>query len=137
MYNERIGELSSKDNIKYVSVFKNHGKEAGTSIVHSHSQIIAYNKMPKNVADKISAVEKHENCPYCSFIEIEKGSDRRCFENNDFVAFTPYASRFHYEIWVMPLKHIKSISEMDDEVLSNLADIIEKIMEKLKILGTP
>jgi UDPglucose--hexose-1-phosphate uridylyltransferase len=132
IYALRIEELSKKENIRYVSVFKNHGKEAGTSLVHSHSQIIAYNKIPEQVKEKVDAVKKYDACPYCDIINIEKGSYRRCFENNSFVAFTPYASRFHYEIWVFPKKHIKNIRDLDDNKFLELAEIMKKILIKLK-----
>jgi len=132
VYALRIKELHNDRNIKYVCIFKNHGKEAGTSLVHSHSQLIAYNKVPNLVKDKIEAVKRYESCPYCEILDVEKGSDRRCFENENFVAFTPYASRFHFEIWVMPIKHIKNITEMNDRELTDLADILKKILLKLK-----
>lgn len=136
VYAKRISELNKKENISYVSVFKNHGKAAGTSLVHSHSQIIAYNKIPTQVKEKISAIKKYDHCPYCDIINIEKGSYRRCFENNNFVAFTPYASRFHYEIWIFPKDHVKNITEMNDEKLLDLAEIMKKILEKLKEINS-
>ena len=135
VYANRISELSQKENIAYVSVFKNHGKEAGTSLVHSHSQVIAYNKWPNLIKDKIEAIKRYDHCPYCDILNIEKGSYRRCFENKNFVAFTPYASRFHFEIWVFPKDHIRNITEMDEKKLMDLAEILKKILQKLKKLN--
>lgn len=137
VYADRIKELSEKDSIKYVSVFKNHGKAGGTSLIHSHSQVIAYNKIPEQVKEKTDAVKKHEACPYCEIIGIEKSSFRRCYENKSFAAFTPYASRFHFEIWVFPLKHIRSMDEMDEAMMKDLAEILKKIFSKLKELNAP
>ncbi|MBR9691999.1 galactose-1-phosphate uridylyltransferase [Candidatus Woesearchaeota archaeon] len=137
VYSNRIEELSKKDNIHYVSVFKNHGKAGGTSLIHSHSQIIAYNKWPNLIKDKIEAIKRYDHCPYCDIINIEKGSHRRCFENKNFIAFTPYASRFHFEIWVFPKEHIRNITEMDDNKLMDLAEILKKILKKLKKLNAP
>ena len=134
-YIDRINHLSMKENIKYVCIFKNHGKDAGTSLVHSHSQVIAYNKIPNLVKEKIEAAKKFDHCPYCDILNIEKNSYRRCFENNNFVAFTPYASRFHFEIWIFPKEHIKNITEMDDAKLMDLAEILKKILMKLKKLN--
>jgi UDPglucose--hexose-1-phosphate uridylyltransferase len=136
-YADRIRDLSQRDNINYVCVFKNHGKEGGTSLVHSHSQIIAYNKWPNLIKDKIEAVNRYDHCPYCDIIDAEKDSDRRCFENNSFIAFTPYASRFHFEIWVFPKEHIKNITHLGEDKLKDLAEILKKILKKLKSLNTP
>jgi UDPglucose--hexose-1-phosphate uridylyltransferase len=135
VYADRIKELSKKENIYYVAIFKNHGKDAGTSLVHSHSQVIAYNKWPKLVQDKVEAVRKFNHCPYCDIINIERNSFRRCFENKSFVAFTPYASRFHFEIWIFPLQHIRNLTEMNDKQLLDLAEILKKILQKLKELN--
>jgi len=89
----RIKELNDKPNIRFVSVFKNRGKEAGASIKHSHSQVIAYNHKPSWIADELLKVYdyfiKNESCPYCEIIDIEKRSFRRIFEDEHFVSFAP------------------------------------------------
>lgn len=137
VYANRIDELGNKDNIKYVVIFKNHGRDAGTSLLHSHSQIVAYNKVPNNVQQMVDAAKKYPSCPYCEILNIEKGSYRKCYENDRFVAFTPYASRYHFEIWVFPKKHFNNLSDMDDNCLADLSQILKKIFLKLKELNAP
>ncbi len=132
VYNLRIKELEKDKNIKYVTIFKNHGKEAGTSLVHSHSQIVAYNKIPKTIKDKLKASKKYKNCPYCKIIKKESKSKRKCFENNNFIAFAPFASRFNYEVWLMPKKHIKKLEQLDKKQTRDMAKILKKVLEKLK-----
>lgn len=128
VYARRIVELEQKPNIKYVSVFKNHGYLGGTSIVHSHSQIMATAVLPAEIAAKITAMRKFLSCPYCSVIRSESNSGRKCFENNDFIAFTPYASRFNYEIWIFPKQHI---ARMEDLNFSAFAEVLRKILLKV------
>lgn len=135
VYRDRIKEISSRDHIKYVSIFKNHGSKAGTSIIHSHSQIIAMNQVPKRIVRKEEAVAKFDSCPYCEILKIEKDSYRRCFENNTFVAFTPYASRFNYEIWVMPKNHRVSMNELSEEEFNDLSDIMSKLLKRLATMN--
>ena len=134
---KRITINSNCDGIRYVSVFKNHGSDAGTSIAHSHTQLIAYNIIPQIIIDKEAAVAKHKTCPYCSIINIERNSHRRVFENPSFVAFTPYASRFPFEIMVFPKRHMLNITEFSEEEFVYLADIMKKILTKLKELNAP
>jgi len=131
-YIDRIKNLSKEKNIKYVCIFKNHGRNAGTSLVHSHSQLIAYNKLPELVKEKIDTVKKYKECPYCQIIELEKKSERRCFENSSFVSFAPYASRFHFENWIFPKKHLTNLTQMSDQQIEDLAKILKKILIKLK-----
>ena len=132
IYKQRIDHLNKQPNIKYTLLFKNHGRQAGTSLLHSHTQLVSLNKVPRLVEDEINASKKYDNCPYCRIIEIEKGSDRRCYENNTFLAFTPYASRFNFEIWVFPKRHIKTLDEMEEEEFKDLAEILKNILKKLK-----
>jgi UDPglucose--hexose-1-phosphate uridylyltransferase len=134
VYKNRIEDLSSREHIKYVLVFKNHGPNAGTSIKHTHSQVIALNHVPKLIRDELSAVGNYSSCPYCEILNIEKASLRKCFENNSFVAFTPYASRFNYEIWVFPKKHYLSMAQLTEGELYELASMMRQILARLKVL---
>src|SRR3989338_3551444 len=140
LYKARIMILNNIENIKYVQVIKNHGKDAGASIEHSHSQVLAYNIIPTLIQQKEQACKDKsdrfdEKCAYCEIIEREKDSYRRCFENNSFVAFTPYASRFAYEITIFSKQHKLSLIDFNDAEIEELADIMQKILAKLKELG--
>jgi len=137
VYKQRIMELGRLGHIKYVLIFKNHGKEAGTSLVHSHTQVAAINIVPALVKEEADACKKYNKCPYCDIINIEKNSYRRCFENHAMVAFAPYASRFNFEIWLFPKRHVKSITELSDNETSDLAEIFQNILLKLKKLNAP
>ena len=168
IYILRIKALSKLKGIKYVSVFKNKGPNAGTSLVHSHTQIAAISVLPTDIMDKINAAKKfniRENqrfsgsseienfretgnakhfpvhrksigfssgCPYCSIIKLESKSKRKITENKSIIAFAPYASRFNYEAWIFPKRHVKNITAMYDEELYDMASALKKILVKLK-----
>ncbi|MBN2422662.1 galactose-1-phosphate uridylyltransferase [Candidatus Woesearchaeota archaeon] len=135
IYKQRIEILSEFPGVKYVTVFKNHGETAGTSIIHTHSQIIAYNIVPVIIQEKEEKSGK--DCPYCKIINIEKNSFRRCFENNSMIAFTPYASRFPFEIWIFPKRHVINITRFNEDEFIELAEILKKVLLKLKELNAP
>jgi len=137
VYSNRIEDLSHKEGIKYVQIFKNSGKDAGTSLVHTHSQVVAYNVIPTFVKEKVDAVKNYPSCPYCDILSVEKHSLRAVFENNGFVAFTPYASRFPLEVWVFPKRHITRLCELSDEDYNQFADVIKFLLVKLKIINAP
>ena len=141
MYIRRIKALDGQPNIKYVALFKNRGVIAGASISHAHSQIIAYNALPTKVEEELKAFYdyfiKNEACPFCEIINIEKGSYRRCFEDEHFVAFTPYASRFAFEIWIFPKRHIGNIIQLDEAEIKSLACMLMKVLNRLDNLDYP
>lgn len=133
VYRIRIEELSKKPKIKYVNVIKNHGYHAGTSLFHSHSQVFATAIIPPAVREKICAVRKFVRCPYCEIIKAEKDSERKCFENDSWIAFCPYASRFNYEIWIFPKSHVRNLGEVKD--VKPLAEILKKVLSQLGKAG--
>ena len=137
MYQKRLSAISKIKGIKFVSIFKNKGKEAGASLLHAHTQIIAYNNFPTLIQEEIKASKKNKKCQYCSIIRKEKKSKRRIKENKTFVSFTPYASRFPFEAWIFPKKHKTSITELDDPELIDLARQLKYILSKLKKLNAP
>lgn len=132
VYKKRIEDLMLKPHIRFVDIFKNSGERGGTSILHTHSQVMAQNHMPRLVRDELEAFKKYPHCPYCDIIEREKGSFRRCFENDGCVAFAPYASRFNYEVWIFPKEHVKNLSEVKD--LGSFAEILHLVLGRIKEL---
>ncbi|MBI4438641.1 DUF4921 family protein [Candidatus Woesearchaeota archaeon] len=137
VYADRIRGISGIPGIRYVAVFKNHGLEAGASLAHSHSQLIGMAVYPPAVAEEVMACRRFGSCPYCRIIEVEKKGVRLCFENGSFVSFAPYASRFHYEAWVFPKRHARSLATLSGQELDDLADILLKVLGRLKSIGAP
>lgn len=134
---ERVNVLSSMENTSYVIVFKNNKREAGASLSHSHTQVVSINHVPPLVREEVEACRKFSSCPYCGIVSIEKGSLRRCFENRTFAAFTPYASRFNFEIWVFPKRHAQDFNSFTDDEFTDLAGILSNVLAKLKELNAP
>ncbi len=129
VYAHTVQRLEKEKGIKYVQIFKNQGEKGGASIQHAHTQVGAVNIIPKEVRDKIDAAKRYESCPYCEIIWKEREGLRKCFENDNFLAFTPYASRFNYEVWILPKQHLKRFRELD---YNGFCEILQKILLKLK-----
>jgi UDPglucose--hexose-1-phosphate uridylyltransferase len=131
---KRTTELEKLKNINYVSIFKNHGKKAGTSIIHSHIQVAALSQIPPQIKEETEAIKKHKKCPYCDILKIERKSKRKCFENKTAISIAPYASRFNYETWIFPKRHIRKLSDLKDNEIADMAEILQKTIAKLKTL---
>ncbi len=137
VYDSRIKELGKIKGIKYVVVFKNHGAEAGASLAHSHSQVAAIGFVPKEVSEKVSAASRFGRCLYCNVISKERAGKRLCFENKHAIAFAPYASRFNYEAWIFPKRHVRAIAELDEKELRAMSGLVAKILRRLKSINAP
>jgi len=137
-YVDRLLELASKPYVEYVSIFRNHGLEAGASLSHAHSQIIATPFVPKIVEEEMKASrrfwqEKGE-CIFCNIIRREKESPRFIMENSEFIAFAPWASVNPMEFWIFPKKHEASLLEISDGEKENFAKTLKACFSALKNL---
>ncbi|MBI2541868.1 DUF4921 family protein [Candidatus Woesearchaeota archaeon] len=128
----RISCLGKLKGIRYVDVFKNHGKDAGTSLFHSHTQVMALPHIPSLVMEKANAAKKYRNCPYCEIIKIEARSKRKIFETKNAIAFAPFASRFNYEAWIFVKSHKRTMEELEESELTDIAAALKKVISKLK-----
>jgi UDPglucose--hexose-1-phosphate uridylyltransferase len=137
-YIDRFRELSAKPYVRYVSIFRNHGLEAGASLSHAHSQIIATPFIPKIVAEEIKASgrfwKQSGKCVFCSIMEKERDSPRLVLENSNFLVFTPYASVNPLEFWIFPKKHETTLLDMTKREVKTFAETLKTCLKGLKIL---
>ena len=135
VYRDRISELSARESIRYVSVYKNQGEEAGCSIVHSHTQIVAYNLVPEVIKEK--EARSKGACPYCDVLAKELDSERYVFDDPNVGCFTPYASMFPYEAWILPKRHVLKLSDLEEVELAGMAAALKKVLVKLQGINAP
>ena len=137
-YIDRLRELSAKPYVQYVSIFRNHGLEAGASLSHAHSQIIATPFVPRIVKEEMNASKKfwkqNKKCAFCNIIEKERDGPRFILENSKFIAFAPYASVNPLEFWVFPKKHESSLLKMSQDEVPTFAEMLKTCLLRLKML---
>lgn len=134
-FRERTKKLSQDKKIKYILIFKNQGGKAGASLVHAHSQIFAASFLPPHIIDKLTKAQKYRIangiCYYCELLKKEEKGSRHIVSDNNFVVFTPYASIYGYEAWLMPRRHMDNITQLDTKELKSLAKFLKYILTKL------
>ena len=137
-YIDRLRDLSAKPYVRYVSIFRNHGLEAGASLSHAHSQIIAMPFVPRTVKEEMNASRKswtqNKKCAFCDIIEKERSGPRMVLENSKFVVFAPYASVNPMEFWMFPRKHESSFLEMSQSEVKIFAETLKTCLGRLKKL---
>ncbi|MCL5037353.1 MAG: galactose-1-phosphate uridylyltransferase [Chloroflexi bacterium] len=143
MYRDRYLAHATDSRIKYILIFKNHGSAAGASLEHPHSQLIATPVIPKRVMEELEGAQTYyrfrERCVFCDIIRQELSSrDRIILENDSFISIQPFASRFPFETWILPKKHMSSYSEIDRKEIMDLARILRTTVSKIyHALGDP
>jgi len=133
----RVEDLKKDMRIKYLSIFKNYGLNAGASQSHPHSQIVGMPILPiakrELLQREFDYYKTHGRKLLMDIVEEEIDDNKRVlFKNRDFVSFMPYASLFPFEVMITTLDNsCFSFTNLGDTKLEELATIIQKSMELL------
>ena len=137
-YIDRLLALSVKSYTKYVSIFRNYGLDAGASLSHAHSQIIATPMIPTIPRLELNASEKyydsHGTCVFCDTIAEERRGPRFIWENEAFAVFAPWASVHPFEFWMIPKAHEASLLDMKPTTIKKFAEALKVCLGGLKSL---
>lgn len=138
-YIDRFDELRNMDGIKHVIVFKNEGGKAGTSVAHTHSQVIAMPFLPPKTKAEAVAFNKyrleHCTCPYCDVIQKETDKPRVIWEDEHVFVLAPWASNCPYAAWILPKRHVKSMSELMRAEKESMAIGLKLLLDKMDAFG--
>lgn len=143
-YKARIVDLEGDERIRHVLIFKNQGEGAGAhTITHSISQLVALPITPRAAKTKLVMARDYfaqkERCLYCDVLQQEIRQGKRLIaENEDLLAFAPFASRFPFEVLVLPKVHNSAFSRIRESEIGSLARILSDVLRKLnQTLGAP
>ena len=136
IYRDRFNELSQDPRFQFVTIFRNHGKLAGTSLIHPHSQIIATPVVPLNIRHRLAEAVRHYDddgeCVFCKMLAEEvENQDRVVLETEDFLAFEPFASSAPFETWIMPKKHAAIYGDTSSDDVKKLASVLSRVMKRI------
>jgi UDPglucose--hexose-1-phosphate uridylyltransferase len=136
-YRDRLIELKKDKRFVYGLLFKNVGSSAGASLEHTHSQLIVTPIVPQLVANEMANAktfyQQRERCLFCDMIQQEIETDKRVVISTDnFVAFTPFASRFPFEIWILPKKHESNFENLQGFEAEELARVLKGVLARLE-----
>ncbi|HEX21216.1 MAG TPA: DUF4921 family protein, partial [Actinobacteria bacterium] len=133
MYKRRYISALKNSKVQSITIIVNHGREAGASIEHSHSQLFAIPQVPallKSESNRLRAYyEKNGECLFCKVVKYEmKAAKRIVAENNRFIAFCPYASQTPFAIWLAPKAHFEAFELSDEATLNDFASILHSVL---------
>jgi UDPglucose--hexose-1-phosphate uridylyltransferase len=136
-YRARLQDLRRDTRFRYMVLFKNHGRLAGATLAHSHSQIIAVPLIPPVTVTELNSCRDHflakDRCLLCDLIDFELAEGTRVVRDfPDFVLLTPYASSFPFELRLLPKKHMHDFTLLTDAQLPGLARAMQEMLTRLK-----
>ena len=137
---QRIKDLKGDARIKYISLFKNYGPNAGQEFEHPNSQLTATTFVPRRVLYELRAgrdyYQAKERCVFCDIISQEERQGQRMVElRGDYVALCPYAPRVPYETWILPREHDSSFERSGLSKTPGMRDLgilLRRILQRIR-----
>jgi UDPglucose--hexose-1-phosphate uridylyltransferase len=137
-YLDRYHKVFADHRVEAVTLFKNHGSAAGTSLLHPHSQLIGTPVIPTAVRERLeSALRYYDDngtCIFCATLQQElRDQNRLVAENKHFAAFIPYAALTPFHMWIYPRRHCASFGAITADEITSFASILRCVLRKLHL----
>jgi UDPglucose--hexose-1-phosphate uridylyltransferase len=132
----RIKDLRKDDRLEYILFFKSYGKFTNALLEHPHSQLIAMPTVTGIIKTEIDSGRDYfnnkERCIFCDIIAQEiSNSLRVVYENDLFLSFCPYASRYPFETWIFPKNHKSDFDFIAKDEIVSLSRITKEVLSKI------
>ena len=133
---DRTRWLYTQKGVTYVSIYGNHGKDAGSINPHPHLNIVTFSTVPPVIEAEVEASHKILNekgvCAMCQTVNAETGGPRQVLQTEGFIAFCPWAPSYPYEFWICPKKHATSFSKITQKEINDLSLILRSTLGGLR-----
>lgn len=135
---QRYNTLSLDHRVSHITIFKNHGADAGASQQHPHSQLIATPMIPIQVRHRLHEALRHYDdvgeCMFCHMVEREVEDQTRVVVKSDrFVAMQVFASPTPFASHIFPLRHMASFGDISEMEIADLARVLRTLLAKLYV----
>jgi len=139
-YRGRSSDLARDKRFRQIVILKNH---PGVFNLHPHSHVLAMPVIPRRIDEEVWGTldyfRRKERCIFCDIIKEEITSGKRIIlETPHFLFFCPFASRYPFEIWIIPRRHSPDFVSIGDDEIWDLAAGMETIFSRLlRLLQDP
>ncbi len=139
-YRERLTDLEKDQRFQQFLILKNY---PGVFNRHPHSHLMAMPVIPRRIDEEIDGAldyyQRKERCIFCDIIKEEILMRKRVIlETVHFLVFSPFASRYPFETWIVPKKHAADFHQIDEEGIEDLSVALQSLFLRLhKLLSDP
>jgi UDPglucose--hexose-1-phosphate uridylyltransferase len=79
-------------------------------------------------------VIREGQCPWCRLVRDEPNRpERLIWQDNDTVAFAPFASRSPFEVWVVPRRHDADFGRASDAAIAATGEALRQVLGSLAV----
>ena len=139
-YQARLIDLEKDQRFQQFLILKNH---PGIFNRHPHSHIIAMPVIPKRMDEEIWGTldyyQRKERCIFCDIIKEEISMKKRVIlETVHFLIFSPFASRYPFETWIIPKVHCPDFHRITEAERKDLSVGIQSLFSSFhNLLSAP
>ena len=132
----RVEDLRRDHRLASISLFKNEGYDAGSTMSHCHTQLIALPLIPKAQRELYTRsrefFESHGYPLMESIVKDEEEAKVRLIEREgEFSAFCPYASAYPFEVMITSSQAMEPIDVMSNERIETLSTLLISVIHRL------
>jgi UDPglucose--hexose-1-phosphate uridylyltransferase len=137
---ERLIDLEKDKRFQQFLILKNY---PGVFNRHPHSHIIAMPVIPRRMDEEIWGTldyyQRKERCIFCDIVKEEISVKKRVIlETAHFLVFSPFASRYPFETWIVPKVHGPDFHRITEEKMGDLSAAIQSLFYRFfKLLSDP
>ncbi len=139
-YRERFIDLKKDRRFEQFLILKNY---PGIFNRHPHSHVVAMPVIPRRIDEEIWGVldyyQRRERCIFCDMIKEEISAKKRIvLESVHFLVYSPFASRYPFEVWVIPKNHSPDFDQITEEERGDLSIALHSLFVRFyKLLSDP
>ncbi len=130
LIHRRLAELAKRRDLAWGTVFKNSGPQAGASLAHVHSQIVAMDFVPAALAPELAAAGARREL-FADLLAKATASGRVVASRGDLVAIVPGAPRQPCETWILPTQREAWFHGTSPARVAALADLTRDIVGRM------
>lgn len=137
----RCCQIADGGRFRFVNIFRNEGFNAGASLPHCHSQLLASNLVTSALQSRLTAEHNHQSSNGGSLFqawlnsELTDGS-RIVAETPSFVAVCPFASRLPWQIRLCPSgPGVADFCQLSTADVCELAAMLLSVVDGLKSIA--
>jgi len=141
-WTDRTAELSHLPSVEQVFCFENRGAEIGVTLGHPHGQIYAYPFTTPRTALMLRSLAAHKEASggenlFDSIVEGELADGSRVvLATEHWVAFTPYAAHWPYEVHLYPRRRVPDLLGLDEAARTEFPQVYLELLKRFdRIFG--
>ena len=120
----------------YLQVVQNWGAQSGARTNHLCFEFYDLPQIPHRIAEELGGaarfVIREGECPYCRLVrETTRTRNRLIWEDDDSVAFAPWASRSPFELWIVPRRHDADFGRASEVDIRATATALRNVLSTL------